>query len=193
LLAKLDLAAADARIQQVVHQSHHMRDLSRQHLYGMARTMVHVSARRHGGRIGPVSALWIDLVKLLGTTQDFDREEDRCKRVPEFMGEHGQELRLVAVGLAQRLFVPLAFGDVVKAVDRPDHVSPLVFLRPNIYDHRDPGAFRALDDHLRVADFRQRARHDLRHRALRMGHEGPIRTKQFVRAAEPFVGISQYR
>jgi hypothetical protein len=50
----------------------------------------------------------------------FDRDEDRCERVTEFMGEHGQELTLVAVGPAQGFLAQLAFGDVVKTVDRPD-------------------------------------------------------------------------
>ena len=69
--------------------------------------------------VGPVSALRMDLVELLGATQDFDRNEDRSERVPEFMGEHGQELSLVAVGQAQGFLVQLALGDVVKQLIAP--------------------------------------------------------------------------
>jgi hypothetical protein len=44
----------------------------------------------------------------LCAAQDFDRHQDGCERVPELVGEHGQEFGLAAIRIAHGLLGGLA-------------------------------------------------------------------------------------
>ena len=77
---QLDLALSDARqIEQVVHEADHLLDLALDDVAGLADAGVRRPEQ----------------------LQDFYGIEDRRHRVPQFVGEDGQELVLAAVGLAQ--------------------------------------------------------------------------------------------
>ena len=83
--AKLDLAAVYATdIEQIIHQTDHLADLTLQHF---------------GGRMNrfPVA---------LGQSQRLGRMADRRKRIPQLMSEHRQELVLPPVRLRQIVRYP---------------------------------------------------------------------------------------
>src|SRR6185437_9720436 len=85
LTGQVDLAARDARdIEKIVYQARQARELARNDI------------------ACPVELRIIDRLQ----AHQLDRVVDRSQRIAQLVGEHSQELILVAVGLLQRLFRP---------------------------------------------------------------------------------------
>ena len=55
--------------------------------------------------------------------QQFDRGQDRGQRVAQLVGERGEELILLAIGVAKRLLVFFAVGDVARDLGCADDPS----------------------------------------------------------------------
>ena len=98
------VTAYAADVEQIVHQADHVRELSPENLRGVAK----------------------ELGIALGPQENLQRMTYRSQRIPQLVGERGQELVLAPVRLPQRRVQLFALGDVSGDFGRADDAARIV-------------------------------------------------------------------